>query len=603
MLLFPLSLLLLVAAMHLFFRSLIRAVLPLAVTSLCVLWAVGAMSLLGYPFNLLSVIVPTVLLIIGTSDCIHITSRFDDGLHAGVPPESSALETLRVMAFPCLLTTVTTIVGFLSLLLSPLGSIRQFGTANAIGIGFTYVLCMLLLPLALGRFGWAGGPRRQTAAPERLDALLKDVFRAAAASKPAILMVSAGVVLLGIYGMSRLHVETDLPKFFSSRSQGVMDAVEIEETFGGILPVHVILDSGRPGGLTEPELLLEIDRLSSFLRGQEGVDKVLAVTDLLKLANRRLNGNDPAYEHLPETQREAAQLLLALELADQDGMLARFCDASHSVASVGIRFGRHDFYSIQALQKTVSAYLLPRLQAYPGVTHHVTGTSVLCANTLLPLLWGLKDSLFLALGAISLIMVILFRSVPLGILSMIPNVLPIALTLGTMGLLNISLNIVTAPVAAVALGLAVDDTIHFLTSFRREFARDRDYTSALERTLARTGRPILVTSVVLAAGFGAFLLSDFHPTRCFGLLVALTVTYAILADLILLPVLLLVFKPLGREQEVRPREVLVPAGTALGIARDPAAQPAGLVAPVPGRAGSLQSPPAGSRKPPPEPHG
>ncbi len=551
--LFPLSLLLLVAAMYGFFRNLLWAVLPLAITSICVLWAVGGMSMLNYPFNLLSVIVPTVLLIIGTSDCIHILSRYGDCLQRGGSPDTSALDTLYAMALPCLLTTITTMAGFLSLLLSPLGSIRQFGVANAVGIGFAYILSMLLLPLGLRMFKAGDAPRPGSESPERLDTLLNRIFRLVMGKRVPLLLVSSCMILLGAYGTTRLRVETDLPKFFAGDSRGVVDAEKIEETFGGFLPVHVILNSHRPDGLKDPGLLREIDRLCTFLREQDGVDKVLSITDLLKLANRRLHENDAAFHRIPETRSEIAQLLLMLELTDAGDLLARFCDAPYTVASVGVRSRHHDFYSIQALQDTVSGYLEPRLGRFPEVTHHVTGTSVLCANTLLPLLGGLKESLFLALCVIFLLMVILFRSVPLGIVSMIPNILPIVLTLGTMGLGNLSLNIVNAPVAAVALGLAVDDTIHFLTGFRKEFARDRNYAGAIEKTLVRTGRPILITSLVLAAGFGTLLFSDFHPTRSFGVLISLTVLYAVFADLVLLPVLLLVFKPLGR-QEVPTKE-------------------------------------------------
>jgi len=552
--LFPLSLLLLVAVMFFFFRRLSWAVLPLAIVSLCVLWAVGAMSLLGYPFNLLSAIVPTVLLIIGTSDCIHIQNRFEDGLRAGRSRQAAAAETVRAMALPCLLTTLTTMGGFLALLTSPLASIRQFGTASAVGIGFAYALSMLLLPLGLC-FLRQGAPALDAAhAGRRLQGLLERLFRLAAGRPRSVVAASAGLMLLGGLGLSGLRVETDLPNFFSEDSRGVADARQIEETFGGILPVHVILDTHRPDGLKDTAVLRAVDRLCAFLRTQDGVDKVLSVTDLLKLANRRIHGDDPAFERLPDTRAETAQLLLLLEMSDTGAWLSRFCDAPCRLASVAVRTRRHDFYSIRTLAEKASGYLDRELAALPGVSHHVTGTSVLCANTLLPLAGGLRGSLFLALAVIFVLLAVQFRSVPLGIVSMVPNILPIVMTLGTMGLAGVSLNVVNTPVAAVALGLAVDDTIHFLARFQKEFRRDGRYPEAIRRTLARTGKPILVTSLVLAAGFGMLLFSDFHPTRSFGVLVSLTVLYAVAADLVLLPALLLVFRPLGRRAALPSRE-------------------------------------------------
>jgi predicted RND superfamily exporter protein len=169
------------------------------------------------------------------------------------------------------------------------------------------------------------------------------------------------------------------------------------------------------------------------------------------------------------------------------------------------------------------------------------------ANTMVPILKGLNQSLFIASIAIFVLMIILFRSVKIAIISMVPNLIPIVLTLGTMSLLNIPLNIATAPVAAIALGIAIDDTIHFLVRFRREFRREQNYAKAVENTLQSVGKPILITTIVLTAGFCIFLFSNFQPTQNLGVLISFAVISAVFADLIVLPVLLLLLKPLGKE--------------------------------------------------------
>jgi predicted RND superfamily exporter protein len=227
--------------------------------------------------------------------------------------------------------------------------------------------------------------------------------------------------------------------------------------------------------------------------------------------------------------------------------MARFFDDDYSKASLAIRFRYHDFDSYKRLMDAILPYLDSEFRAVPHVTTYVTGTNMMLANTLMPFLQGLKQGLVLAGVAIFTLMIVLFRSLWVGFISMLANVLPIAITFGFMGLLGISLNFATAPLAAIALGIAIDDTIHFLSRFKREFSLDHDYEGAIERTMNSVGKPILITSIILTAGFFIFLLSNFQYTRNMGMLISLTVIGAIIGDLILLPVLLLVTKPLGRK--------------------------------------------------------
>ena len=551
--LFPLAVLLLIAFMAFIFRSLTWTLLTLLVIGLSVFWTVGTMYLTGYELNFLSVLIPSILLIIGTSDCVHILCQYQDCLNTCPTRKKSVSETISIMILPCLLTTLTTVVGFSSLAFTRIEPIRIFGLSSAVGIVFAYILSISLLPIGLFSLDRQRGNGLIKPPSFTFTGLLGRIYRFTSFYRFPMLALSLLILSLGAYGTTKLHVETDLANFFGKNSRGVSETLFLEDQFGGLLPLYIVVDSGIQDGLKDPELLKAMDGLSEFLRDQDGVDKVVSISDLVKYANYRFHGSDPSFLRIPETRREVAELLLMAELSDTGDALARFYDDPCSVAPVAIRYRYHDFYRIEKIRSTAKSYLETHFHGFPSVTHHVTGTALMCSNAMFPILRGLKQSLLIALAAIFLLMVILFRSLKLGMISMIPNLIPIAMTLGFMGLANVSLNIATAPVAAIALGLAVDDTIHFLTRFRREFRKNPDYGNSIRSTVRLAGKPILVTSIILASGFLIFLVSDFQPTKNLGVLISLTLLSAVLADLVLLPALLLVLKPLG-EQAVAEQE-------------------------------------------------
>lgn len=558
--LYPVSFCFLVAAMALVFRSLAMTLLPLAVVGTGVVWTVGIMELAGGELDFLSILVPTIMVTIGTSDCIHFLGFYCEALRDGQGRGPSLARTLRAMLLPCLLTTVTTMAGFASLRASPLGPVQHFGLYAAVGIACVFVLSFTMLPIGLS--WWGDGRRTGPREPRSmtLERLLLRLHAFVARRRGRLLVLASLLAGAGALGVTGLHVETDLARFFGERARCVRDTAFMEAAAGGLVPIYVVVDTGVEDGVKEPALLARIDALVAFLRRQEGVDRVLWLGDLLGYADAQLRGEADGPSPGPATRRAVAETLLLLSLGDEADLLGRLVDDDRSSTVVCIRYLPHDFQRLGTFRDRVSSWIDEHFRDRPRVEAHVTGTAVLCANTLPPILEGLERGLFLALGLIFVLMVLVFRSWMLGLISMVPNLLPICLTLGAMGLLGIPLNIGTAPVASVALGLAVDDTIHYLVRFRRELARDGDPDKAVERAIVTTGRPILITSLVLAAGFSVLVLSGFQPTRNLGVLIGLTMISALVADLIVLPALLLWARPVARRRAARAGSRAQPAG-------------------------------------------
>jgi predicted RND superfamily exporter protein len=545
--LLPLGILLLILSMYLIFKNYLCVLLPFIAISLAVVWTVGSMYLMASELNFLSVLIPTILFIIGTSDCIHILSQYQDCRYDCRTKKQALFETIRLMMLPCFLTTLTTMVGFLSLAICRIQPIGHFGLYSAIGIGLGYILAITLLPIGFSIADTRPFSLKQPSS-EIFLRFLGNVNKVDNRHKKAVILASLLAVALGIFGWTKIYVETDLGKFFGRKFKGFSDTLFIEQEFGGVAPLYVVIDSQEEDGLKDPRLLGAIDTFCRYLRQQDGVDKVISASDLIKYMNYRFHDSDPAYNKMPDDRKQIAELLLMASFSDKEDFLSRFFDDQYSKTSIGIRYRYRDLYRIDGLNKTIRSYLRSDSQLERTTKSYTTGTTIMFANAMVPILEGLNQSLFIASSAIFILMVILFRSLWFGLISMVPNLIPILLTLGTMGWLDIPLNIATAPVAAIALGIAIDDTIHFLVRFRREFRRDRDYEKAIEKTLRSVGKPILITSIVLTAGFCIFLFSNFQPTRNLGVLISCAVIGAVFADLIVLPVLLLILKPLGRNE-------------------------------------------------------
>jgi predicted RND superfamily exporter protein len=544
--LLPMGMILLILTMYLIFRNYLCILLPFVAISLSVVWTVGVMYLAGSELNFFSALIPTILFIVGTSDCVHILSQYQDCRETCSTKSEAVRRTIGLMLVPCALTTLTTQIGFLSLAACRIEALRLFGVFSAVGMGFAFLLSITLLPIGLS-MGDTRPLSLRKPPSEAFLGILGPMHRFNVTGRRLILPVFLALFLLAGYGALRLRVETDPAKFFGRKIRMITDMLFIEQKVGGFIPFFVVIEGHERDRIKDPLLLEKMDRLGAFIRQQEGVDKVVSGADLIKYMNFRLQENNPSAYRIPGDRKAVAELLLMASISDESGLISRFFDDEYSKASLAIRFRHHDFDSYKRLMDAILPYLDSEFGTVPDVTTYVTGTNMMLANTLMPFLQGLKQGLVFAGAAIFTLMIVLFRSLRVGFISMLANVVPIAITFGFMGLLGISLNFATAPLAAIALGIAVDDTIHFLSRFKREFSLDHDYEGAISRTMVSVGKPILITSVILTAGFFIFLLSNFQYTRNMGMLISFTVVSAILGDLILLPVLLLITKPLGRK--------------------------------------------------------
>ncbi len=517
----------------LWLRRLSWALMVVAVVLVTVVWVTGLLVAAGHQTNWVVAIISPLLFLIGVASAIHVLSYYRDVLPSAGSRREALVRTLQRVAVPCLFTSLTTAVGFASLMANQIQPIRVFGGFASLGVLLAFVATLTLLPagLSLGRRQVtrsrpdAGGAaiRRGTRHLAGLDRLVQ--------GRPLLVLAAslllAAAVIAGVHG---LRVETNNLEYFRKDAPVVRHTLMIEETYGGSAPLDVVVDTGRPDGALDPELIQSLAAFQDRLESIPGVARGISLADLTRDLHHAMAGDERTTD-LPDDLAMVDQLLL---LPDAD-MVARIVDGERRTTRVATRFAgaTMGLKQSRALLAQVEAAAAETLG--DGVRARLTGSSLLFIRMDHYLVRGQVRSLAIVLVLLLAIMTVLFRSPRMGLLAMIPNVLPIAMMLGLMGWLDIPLDGLTAMIACIAIGIGVDDTIHYLHHLRHELREEHDLSRAMTRTLAVAGRPIVFTSLVLTLGFGVFGFSDFLGTRNFGLLTGLTVMVALAADLLLLP--------------------------------------------------------------------
>jgi len=533
-----------------YFRSVVGVLAPTVVVQLSVVASVAFIAAVGWKLDLSFSSMPTLLTAIGVAHSVHILSEFRARFVELGDRREALVRTLYLVGTPCLLTSITTAVGFGAMSFVPIKSIAHMGVYSAFGVLIAFVLSVTLL-LALLSFG-RRHPHREFSERQRLHAkggrvihcLLTWVAAFVIRRRVAILGAFTGIFLLSITGIARLSVDSNWLNDFSDRMPIKQTTLRVDEVMGGVTNLVLLFDGGAPESVKEPALLAEIARVQAWANEQAFVRKSYSIADILKDLNQTFHGGDPAYHRLPETRELVAQYLLLYESAG-GGEADEYVSSDYRRARLELRLPVALTSEMVALVDDLEAELLAR--PLEATTMSLTGIGALWLKLLDYIVSSQIEGFLLAFGIIGVLMCSLFRSLTTGFISMLPNLSPILITLGVMGWLGIHLDYNKAAIAAVALGIAVDDTIHLVSRYRYEFQRCGDYAEALAAALSDVGRALVITSITLVAGFLVLLGSVLDSVATQGLLLATTIVTALVADFLLMPALVLTFHPFGPE--------------------------------------------------------
>ncbi|MBW1989215.1 MAG: MMPL family transporter [Deltaproteobacteria bacterium] len=540
-----------------FFKSAMGVGGPMVVVVMSVLVSLGFVGLMGWNLDLMVIMMPTVLIAVGVADAVHILSEFRV-LHAAHSDRRKALkDSMYLVGVPCLFTSVTTIAGFSSMSVSPIKAIRHFAIYSSVGVAAAFLLTVTLLIVLLSfgrRYSEAKGDEDLLHARggAHMQAGLKWVARFVTRRPKSIIAVSLALFAAVGAGMVRLEVDTNFLNEFSPRTKIRRVTEKVDTVMGGAGSFSYIFDSGEPEGMYDPEALAVIEAAQKKADEQDYlVMKTYSIVDLLKDLNRAMHNGDQEYYRLPESRQLVAQYLLLYEMSGGEE-LSEYLSTDYARANLEIRCRMSRTSKYEEAADTLNQHLAEA--DTKGLNWALTGMGALWIELIDYIMQSQIRGFLLAFAVIAVMMCLVFNSIRVGLVSMIPNLAPIIITLGTMGWMAIPLDYVKLLIACVAIGIAVDDTVHLVSRFRHEFYRTGNYAQAMNLTMAEVGRALFITTVVLVTGFSILVISIMGTLQSFGMLVAATILVALLADFFLLPAVFLLLKPFGPEGRPEPAE-------------------------------------------------
>jgi len=532
--LIPVSVCILLLVLGAFMRSPSGVLLPLFTAGTSVLWTLGFMGAAGIPINILTTIVPALLFVIGSTEDIHILTEYREGLRQR-GPERSALEVaIEKTGTVITLTALTTFLGFFATTINKIVLLKQFGIVASFGLLVNPVITCLMAPVYLKLLRPFSNIRGQ--GRDRLDRFFSNVsgilISLTARHKKAILWTMIGsMFVVGAFAL-RVEVDNDPLGYFKESSDLVKRSRILHDRLTGSQVFRIRISGGFSGAFLRPENLKEIEKLQRYLRDSGAFDTSISIADYIAYLHMIQNEGNPEYFRVPDDEDTVSEYVQYLQ-ADWPSRYA-----TRDLAETGITVthkmssSREFLNAMNQLEAFIANHMDPHLLT------RVTGRSVLMNQAALSMTVGQVQSISIILIAIWLIMSLLFVNVKVGFLSLVPNLFPIVLIFGVMGIFGIPLNVGTAMVAAISIGIAVDNTIHMMFRYNKEVRRINRIDAALASCIRAETRPVLATTLGLTLGFSALALSSFSPIAYFGLLSAIVMIFAGLADLLLTPILL-----------------------------------------------------------------
>ncbi|MDH3433749.1 MAG: MMPL family transporter [Gammaproteobacteria bacterium] len=522
-------------------RSLTATISTLLVIGLSTMVAMGVAGFFGVKLTPIAMSAPIVILTLAVADSIHILMSLKGLMRDGIAKHEALIEAVRINFLPVTITSLTTIVGFLSLNFSDSPPYWHLGNITAVGIFAAWIFSLTVLPAALSLLPYKVREQSGTEWSQRtMDKLSEFVIR-----RYRGLLVGVGVpTLVLIAFIPTLDFNDQWVEYFDERIDFRVDSDQAMEHFG-LYPIEYSIPANGPGGISEPEYLANLERLTDFMREQELVTHVYSFSDIMKRLNRNMHADDDSFYRIPGDRELSAQYLLLYELSLPYGLdLNDRINVDKSATRVTATIAQATSAETKAFFDDVDAFIQNELPSYM----HAKPTSAAVMFTYISErnMQNMVVGTILAIAAIALIMMFSLQSMRLGVLSLVPNGLPILMTFGAWALLVGEVGFSVATVASISLGIIVDDTVHFLSKYVR--ARDEknlNVEDSIRYAFRNVGVAIVVNTIILAAGFFVMTTSAFKMNVDLGLMTILSIVGALILDFLFLPALLL----FGRNKE------------------------------------------------------
>lgn len=528
------SMVLIVLFLYFTYRSFLGIIIPLFVIMLAVIWSLGTMAVFNKPIDIMTVLLPTIMFVVGMSDVIHLISKYIEELRTGKTKEEAIKTTIKEIGLATFFTSLTTAIGFFTLYSTGIQPVQEFGLFTGIGVFFAFIITLSLLPLILRKLPV---DKLITKKENKWDSFLRRLFIWVTRNKKTISFSTIVLLIIAGVGISTIKIDVKLIDELNEGDPLKDDFIFFENTFSGVRQFDLSIKlKDTTQQLITHETLLELEDLHRYLEDSFGVQASMSPYTLVCAINRSINGGNPDYYSLPNPKELKKQQRILKRAAKSD-KLAFYISKD---LKEGRLFGRMGDIGSNLVKTRLEAFNLYK-NKYTHLDLKATGSALLIDKSNDNLSTNMLQGLGIAFVIVAIIMGFLYKSIRIILISFIPNIIPLVVIGGLLGFTGIGLKISTAIIFTIAFGIAVDDTIHFMSKLKIELNKGKSKIYALKRTFISTGKAIIQTSLVLSSGFLLLIFSNFNGTYYTGLLVSITLIVAVVADLLLIPVLIVYF--------------------------------------------------------------
>ena len=536
----------------LFFRSFRATFISLIVVCVGVMWTLGILGLLKYEITVLTALIPPLIIVIGIPNCIFLINKYQHEVKLHGNKVKSLQRVITKVGNATLMTNVTTASGFATFIITESKLLKEFGVVASLSILAIFILCLLIIPIIYTFLPYPKDRHLEHLNKRWIGGFVDWTVRMVKEKRIAIYITSIGLLIVCIIGIYKIKISGSLIEDMPKRAEFFSDIKFFEEEFNGIMPMEIMVDTKRKKGVMKSSTLKRMNTLEELIIETPELSRPISVVSLVKYSKQAFYNGNPKYYQLPTKQEEAFILPYAKNSTSGEGnLLNNFVDSTGQYARITTFMKDIGTDKMERIEENLISKIN---KVFPKEKYNVsiTGKALVFQKGTKYLVNNLALSLSLAILLISLFMAYMFRSFRMIIVSLIPNLLPLVVTAGLMGYLGVPIKPSTILVFSIAFGISVDDTIHFLAKYRQELiANNWRIKKSVFAALRETGVSMFYTSVVLFFGFSVFTISSFGGTVALGALVSVTLLFAMLSNLLLLPSLLL-----SLERSIARKEIL-----------------------------------------------
>lgn len=535
----------------LFFRSFRATFISLIVVCIGVMWTFGILGLLGYEITVLTALIPPLIIVIGIPNCIFLINKYQHEVRSHGNKVKSLQRVITKVGNATLMTNVTTASGFATFILTESKLLKEFGIVASLSILAIFILCLLIIPIIYTFLPYPKDRHLEHLNKRWIGGFVDWMERMVKHKKITIYVTAFILIMASMIGINQMIISGSLIEDMPKDKQFFKDIRFFEEEFNGIMPLEIMVDTKRKKGVMKLSTLKRINELEELIVEIPELSKPISVVSLVKYSKQAYFNGNPKYYQLPTSQENSFILSYAKNSSSDVDLLKNFVDSTGQYARITTFMKDIGTDKMERIQENLQNKIN---KVFPQERYEVTmtGKALVFQKGTKYLVRNLVISLTLAIFLISLFMAYLFRSFRMIIVSLIPNLLPLLVTAGLMGYLGVPIKPSTILVFSIAFGISVDDTIHFLAKYRQELqANHWKIRKSVYAALRETGVSMFYTSIVLFFGFSVFTISSFGGTVALGALVSITLLFAMLSNLLLLPSLLL-----SLERNIANKEVL-----------------------------------------------